>query len=1017
MEAASNVHGAGVISEDELVVVQLLEEIRRLVLLPGGVGTPGVINPRRMAAAKLYLDTRDAFEAIERQVEEHVHEKPRLLRKLSRRASSISSAIGSAGSFAGVIAKVASSPPESPRASAYGSSMASPRYSSASESAPLNEQVIDRIQEMFRDLGQLLGSAILRELQQRKLTLQSVLHYVRFLPAEFQWTAYSDARREEVATAYRQPAQQTQLAGADVGIGEEPPIGRAVAVNSAVATSSRSEGMQGTTTVAVLKRHAEFVKHQIRKDVDTVCLFSADGTLSTIFGDDVATIQENVAGKFESLLTSVYSQYLVPPLEAQMENLIQYSDQWSREMAEANAATTSALIAANASGSMPHSELMQPYATYYSRSRRFRCKLNIFSEHLSGIDERFATVLLPPVPPGQHVNFLVADNTSVGLWWQKSVFSASERDVSTLHNDELRKISSRVETLDGHIYSVLMNSMDLASQFDQSARRYGKSVWASKWIGQRIIVNTGRDSLWVEVRITDVDERKCKLQLKKSLESCKLLEASPLVQLMQLSEWVNARDLRCVGVPVCPDFRTFMGLQFREILELMQSVVVEISSIFPNGELNQKVSSALWALVEPSIGKGEHIYSRYFRSILQHNVFSNAHERRMLHASIAFMRSRGSSLGRGATLRTMSAISEVGGNALTAPNATSRCATAQPGLSQSREGDIGPVHPKSIPQPPSIVPKGAFSATGRLEISSTTAALTSGSSFSSPSGGSFSNDTQLPNELSPFEKLSHHLLEECELVGASIQAHSVAMSRAFVQVIADKIAEMKKRSIEQLRLSGALNLEYVAAEYANAYRLLHVWRICRHELDTVPRQRRSKAYDTSNSTIHFKWVDRSFERMEIELLETIDALGYFVHRSFFHEAVSYILPGVFEQPWTASKPWFSNSRCTYAVQALVFRFELLLEKVTSAILCKYERSLGVHEKLHKLASTTLLDVFSNVAETYTNLDISRARLTQWKMDVLYLVCGAHKLLRLLDRSVPSRAPLLKKSTARKCNAV
>lgn len=1008
METASAVHGLESISADELVVVQLLEEIRRLVLLPGGTDTPGAINPRRMAAAKLYLDTRDAFEVVERQVEEHVHEKSKLLRKLSKRAS-MSSMASADGSTA--------SPSETPRLGVgFFSPVASPR---------LNEHVIDRIQDMFRELGQLLGTATLLELQQRRLTLQSILHYVRFLPAEFQWTVYSDARREEVAAAYRSPEQPRQQAH-QVGM-----IGGAAITSMAPPETPPAVGPddeQGATSVSVLKRHAEFVKHQIRKDVDTVCLFSANGTLSTIFGDDVATIQENVAGKFESLLTDVYSQYLVPPLETQMDNLIQYSDQWSREMAEAAVATTAAVTAAAAAGTSgslwSSTDPLQPYATYYARPRRYWSKLNIFSDHLGGIDDRFGTVLLPPVPPGQHVKLLVADDTRVGVWWQKSVFSASERDVSTLHNDELRKISSRVESLDGHIYAVLLGNADLAAQFDLLARRFGKHAWVAKWLGQRVLVNTGRDSLWLEVRITDVDERKCKLRLKKSLENCALLEGSSLAQLIRLDEWVSARELRFVGVPVCPDFRTFMGLRFRETLELMQSVVVEISSIFPNGELGQKVRSALWALVDPSVSKGEHIFSRYFRSTLQLDVFSNANERHLMYASLVCMRSRGSSLGRAATLKGIAAIAEAGasnnnnnhgsngsvsGGRSASTSNVSAPANASAG-SQGREGESAPSTRMKPTFTPSPTAPGTFNASGRYESGTNDASFSLNRSGSRP--GLFGS------RLSPFEKLSHHLLEETEVVGACVQAHSVAVSRALVQVLAEKVSKVRRGSSEQLRHSGGagggLTMEQVLAEYASAYRLLHVWRICRHELDTVPRQRRAKLSDSSNSAIHFKWVDRTFERMESELLETIDTLAHFAHRAFFHECVGYVLPGVFEQAWTASKPWFSNSRCTYAVQAWVFRFQSLLERVSCSILCKYERSLGVHEKLHKLASTMLLDVFTSLAEAYATLEVSRARVTQWKMEVLYLVCGVHKLLRLLDRMATARMPQLKKSTARTC---
>lgn len=935
MESLQQQPGQEAVSPDQLVVMQLLEEIRRLILVPGGVNLPGVVNPRRLAAAKLYLDTRDAFEVVEKQVEEDMHDKPKLLRKLSKgsRGKSIASS---------------ATPTNSPRTSV------SPRPLASGED-PLNDQVTDRIQDMFRDLGELLGAAILKELQQRKLTLQSILHYVRFLPAEYQWAAYRDARRDEVATAYRVPT--SPRGGSAVANDVEAP---AAAADNAIGISSSS--------IQALKRHSEFVKQQIRKDVDTVCLFAADGTLSTIFGDDVATVEENVADKFVTLLTDIYSQYLLPPLEAQVENLIQYSDQWSREVTEASA--TSVL------------EPLQPLATYYARPRRFRTKVNIFPDHLFGIDDRYTSLLLPPVPPGQHVKLLVADTSRVGVWWQKSVFSNTDRAVSTLHNDEIRKISSQVESLDGQIYSSLFGNTDLSSQME-SSRRFGKSGWMAKWVGQRVLVNNGRDSLWVEVTITDFDDRKCKLKLKKSLEHYPLIET--WTHFLMLNDWVNVRDLKFIGVPVCPDFRTFMGLRFRETLEVMHEVAVEISSIFPNDELAQKIGNSLWGLVERSIGKGEHIFSRYFRSMLQHDDLYS--ERRTLGVSLM---PRRSSFGRSSGMKSMLDTSQASNG--TGPSSAHLPVPAPGSPSRDEARKKGPT-------------VGVFNANGRYVLQPLESLLSGSFSISS------SQRYAVEPRISPFEKLSHHLLEETEVIGSCMQAHSVAISRAFVQVLVEKVSKIRRSSNERLHGGALLSVERVLAEYANAYRLLHVWRICRYELDTIPRQRRLRVVDTN--AIHYKWVDRTFERMETEILETIEALSHYIHRTFFHECISQVLPGVFEQMWTASRPWFGNSRCTYAIQGFIFRFQVLLEHVDNPILSRHERNLGIHEKLHKILATMLLDVFASVAEAYMVMDVSRARGVQWKMDVLYLVCGVHKLVRLLDRMVSSRTPELKKSTSGK----
>ncbi|KAG2854899.1 hypothetical protein PC118_g12588 [Phytophthora cactorum] len=82
--------------------------------------------------------------------------------------------------------------------------------------------------------------------------------------------------------------------------------------------------------------------------------------------------------------------------------------------------------------------------------------------------------------------------------------------------------------------------------------------------------------------------------------------------------------------------------------------------------------------------------------------------------------------------------------------------------------------------------------------------------------------------------------------------------------------------------------------------------------------------------------------------------------------------------------------------------QLLLEYVNNTVLVGYERNLGVHEKVYELAVRMLLDVLTCIAEAYENLVASRARQGQWKIDILYLVCGVYKLLRQLGQMFSSR---------------
>ncbi|KAG3016217.1 hypothetical protein PC120_g11750 [Phytophthora cactorum] len=538
------------ISRDELVVLQLLEEIQQLVDLAGGETKPGEdINPRMHPAAKLYLDTRDTFEVIENLVEEHVKGKPKLLRRLSKQSSS-----------------------ENVGASAPKSSHESPTVS------VLNDAVIDRIQEMFRHLGSLLGPSILKELRLRKLSITSILHYVRFLPMEYQWTAYKEARKEEVELVYRETVFNS--------LSSQPPYTR------------------GATQT--LRHRAEFVKHQIRNDVDTVCLFAADGTLSTIFGDDGDMVEENVAIKFESLIADVYSSYLRDSLDVQMKHLTQISDQWAHDTA--------------VTASSKHTAETGPplIVQCFYRPRKFRMKGGIFPEMLMNLVNRF--VHLPPVHSGQQAKLLVADPHHVGVWWQKSIFSVSERDVSTLHDDESRDIFGKIETLDGQLYVPLLRKEQ------DGSRLFGRGGGLAKWVGQRVLVNNGKDSVWVEVVVVDVDDKRCKLQMKKSLLKC--VDVSSWAQFLSLNEWVNLRELHFIGAPVNPHFRVQMGLKFREVVESVQAVVVDISSVFSNGELNDKgfvfrmqllleyVNNTVLVGYERNLGVHEKVYELAVRMLL-----------------------------------------------------------------------------------------------------------------------------------------------------------------------------------------------------------------------------------------------------------------------------------------------------------------------------------------------------------------------------------------------------------------
>lgn len=147
--------------------------------------------------------------------------------------------------------------------------------------------------------------------------------------------------------------------------------------------------------------------------------------------------------------------------------------------------------------------------------------------------------------------------------------------------------------------------------------------------------------------------------------------------------------------------------------------------------------------------------------------------------------------------------------------------------------------------------------------------------------------------MSPFEKLAHHLLEETEIMGTCVQAQNVALSCAFVQVLLEKVAKMKRQMQTLLQLPSC-TVENVISEHANSCRLLFVWRICRHQVDTMARKgRKGKRRHAEHDSryIHLNWVDHAFERVETQILGMMHSLVHYAHRAFFHECMNHLLPG------------------------------------------------------------------------------------------------------------------------------
>lgn len=242
------------------------------------------------------------------------------------------------------------------------------------------------------------------------------------------------------------------------------------------------------------------------------------------------------------------------------------------------------------------------------------------------------------------------------------------------------------------------------------------------------------------------------------------------------------------------------------------------------------------------------------------------------------------------------------------------------------------------------------------------------------------------------ENLAHISIRETEVGGSD---SNVQDSCTFVQKLIEDIAKMEKRILAALQLP-CCTVESIVSKHTNLYRLLSAWRNCWHRLEVMAYQGiESRQHNETNDNC-YEWVDQTFEPVETQVSKLIDLLFHNSHRAFFDECVQFLVPVIDEQSWASCKPWFGNTRCTYAVQGFVFRTQMFLEYVKDLVITDTENILDVNEKLYELAARMMLDVLIRFAETYEKLVVSRSREGQWKIDILYLVCGVYKLLKQLN---------------------
>lgn len=915
MQVEENTEGDRSPRQDERIVLKLLEDIRDFLGFTEKTLPPAdasLLDPRRAKiASKLYIDTRDTYDVVENVDSDNELARRRALLKQRRSADS---------------------------------SISIDSDTHDDESLPQGASVADSIQFWFKWLGGVLSIPIREELLERNLSMDGIMHYVRYFSLLDQWIVYKKARIMHVETSY---------------------------CDKDCARSSIESIDSSLSFVTALTRHAEFIKNEMKKDIDTICVFARTGTFSTIFGsDDVRTHDIDITTKFESLMEEVYAVYLQRIIDSQINALTQLALKWQEDQLLHQEALTYAAAQAVSLGTKITSFAALTSETYFfQRKRKFDMKRDIFPDAIYDWPPRFT----PAMAPGGQT--LIAHPRHVGIWWQTTVLSVTEQDISILHHDEVLGILNHIESLHGHIYVPEVESNQ--SFFRRCGVRIGSF---SKWEGQRMLLNNGKDSLWIEVVVTEVEDKKCKVELKPGLEDLSVAEKwkAYLVE----NTWLHIRDFRWNAVPKNSDFRIHIGLKFRKLLEEIQTTVIGISCVFPDRNLERQVQTATWRSLENIASKEEHLYSRYLRAVLQDNESLTI----LADASQFTSKTRnvpGNRFGRKISMLRGKAI-EYDGASEKAPRNDSRILN-------------------DITMKPQHV---SYSTHGNFDIDGVYQALPDRTSLQEP------RTTVVLS--SSFEKLTHILLEETEVLSVCIQANNTALARVFVEAFAEKLEKQNNFLLNRLEKS---TLEYMLSEVTNAYRFLYAWKICRYELDESTRLERARygrnsmlmidkekqkvsLSSTSPSveadTLQRDWIDRTFEHMEGMIIDMIRYLTYRLHNQFFYECSTFIFPSIYGQEWDAisARPHITS---TYGIQSFLCRIQMIVEFTRTDLLKGFEHHLAVHEKVQDRLIWAILEPLSCVAAFYEQVQISRPRTRDWKSDILYLVLGMQEIVGTLNK--------------------
>ncbi|KAF0707617.1 hypothetical protein AaE_013531 [Aphanomyces astaci] len=206
----------------------------------------------------------------------------------------------------------------------------------------------------------------------------------------------------------------------------------------------------------------------------------------------------------------------------------------------------------------------------------------------------------------------------------------------------------------------------------------------------------------------------------------------------------------------------------------------------------------------------------------------------------------------------------------------------------------------------------------------------------------------------------------------------MSIARLFVQVIQEELSVFLREIAKSTMGDTTTALESLV-ETAVGLGLM---------LDTWQTHTQAKIFDRA-PTPTTQWTHDTFAKVCATILATKHTVLACIYAQWRRECTQSYFPNVAQHGWSSVKPYFGDSRISAGVQCLVFRVDSLVSRVVSACAMPFGNAVTTRPMQCMCWSMVLhgLECFSAL---YKAIQVSRARLWQFKMDVLYMLCGMYR---------------------------